>query len=524
MAKKIDMETEFATLPDVPEGFEKWCYSYLENPRIYYKRHGKIADCFCAECGKKFVTEKIPVKGGIGECPHCHNKGEWEWERITRVFWEEYSVMLLQKTSTQDLVARMYWVTSSYDQGRIRRKECEETKRYFLHMGDVSKFHFSCCWGKRGWEKRWGTSSNGQGFQHDYIYPGWQQAIRESNLKYAEEFAVKRVKMGEEYPYSVSRTCLIKALCAYASNPAVEMYEKSGMTKLVDHIIRQDGKTRLVNRRAKTALKQLRLRDKAMLNELIRHKGDPILLEILQTESKSGTTYTEEQRHFLRDTFTAYRGKENINYLLRYMTLQKLMNRLEKYAKQENTRCKSAVITEYTDYLKMREELGYDMTNELYIYPKNLKEKHDQMVKERNAKRDELHIEKMKQKYPKIEERYQALYKKYAYECEGYLIRPAKDAGEIVMEGRILHHCVGGDTYLGRHDRGKTTILFLRKSEEPDTPYYTIEIRGKEILQWYGIRDTKPDKEIIGPWLDAYVEHLAAGRKKKDKGVETHAA
>lgn len=33
------------------------------------------------------------------------------------------------------------------------------------------------------------------------------------------------------------------------------------------------------------------------------------------------------------------------------------------------------------------------------------------------------------------------------------------------MEGRTLHHCVGGDTYLGRHDRGESYILMLRAQE-----------------------------------------------------------
>ena len=92
------------------------------------------------------------------------------------------------------------------------------------------------------------------------------------------------------------------------------------------------------------------------------------------------------------------------------------------------------------------------------------------------------------------------------------------NAGEIILEGRMLHHCVGGDSYLSKHNRGETAILFLRREESPDNSYYTIEIKGNEIVQWYGLRDKKPDKEIIGPWLDKYVESLKGTKKLKAAG------
>ena len=44
--------------------------------------------------------------------------------------------------------------------------------------------------------------------------------------------------------------------------------------------------------------------------------------------------------------------------------------------------------------------------------------------------------------------------------------------------------------------------------ENLDVPYYTIEIRGNEVLQWYGKFDKKPDKEKIEKWLEEYKRHL----------------
>ena len=53
---------------------------------------------------------------------------------------------------------------------------------------------------------------------------------------------------------------------------------------------------------------------------------------------------------------------------------------------------------------------------------------------------------------------------------------------------------------------GKTWILFLRKKENPEKPYYTIEIDMKDdtILQYYAEYDRKPDQKAISRVLDKF--------------------
>ena len=55
----------------------------------------------------------------------------------------------------------------------------------------------------------------------------------------------------------------------------------------------------------------------------------------------------------------------------------------------------------------------------------------------------------------------------------------------------------------------KAIILVIRHENEPDKPYITVEYKNNKVQQWYGIRDTKPDKEIIDSFLKAYVAHIA---------------
>ena len=83
-----------------------------------------------------------------------------------------------------------------------------------------------------------------------------------------------------------------------------------------------------------------------------------------------------------------------------------------------------------------------------------------------------------------IAERFKKANKVYFYHSGKLTIRPAKDAAEIVTEGRLLHHCVGGETYLRKHENKQAIILFLRTDDT--VPYITVEMdpSGK-ILQWY---------------------------------------
>lgn len=202
------------------------------------------------------------------------------------------------------------------------------------------------------------------------------------------------------------------------------------------------------------------------------------------------------------------------------MTLQKLLNRIEKYSGCEyGTECSSAsarirhTATTYADYLSMRINLGYDLNNTVYQQPQDLEAEHNKMVMETNKEEMDKHLKEVAERYPEIRHVYRGLRNKYLYEDDKYIIRPARSAEEIVMEGRLLHHCVGGDTYLNKHNTGKTYILMLRFKAEPDIPYITVEIDAKNprILQWYGDKDKKPDEKNMQSWLNTWLMKLKTG-------------
>lgn len=501
MAKiKFDMEEAFKTVPEEPAGFREYCLNRLESIAIYYRREGKKAECTCGKCGMNFATNRIPIRNGEATCPICGHRGFWEWKRITKAFFDDRAVALIQCTTDNNLVVRLYRIHQYYQQYSVAEQKITESRRYFLYLGDSFKIHNGLVYTSKGWECRWGRNEC-EGIYPEAIYPGWKEQLKKSALKYCD---IEKICGSRTIPNDI-----VEGLLTFSNNPAIEMYAKAGMNLLVQHLLIKEGKTKYINRRGKSISTQFRINDKERIRKLIEHRGDVRYLEIYQKEKKYGLKYTDEQVKFLVESGKYWKGTENVAYLLRFMTIQKLMNRIEKYCKQKGGyTSESSAISAYVDYLKMREELGYDMRNEVFLHPNNLKEKHDLMVQEKNARADELHMVKMKDKYPQIAERYKKLCKKYCFEKDGLVIRPAMNAAEIVAEGRELHHCVGREMYLKQHAEGRSFILFLRRKEVPDVPYYTIEIKDSEIVQWYGIRDTKPDEYLVKAWLNDFTDNL----------------
>jgi hypothetical protein len=241
---------------------------------------------------------------------------------------------------------------------------------------------------------------------------------------------------------------------------------------------------------------------------------------------KDVTSWTEEQ------IMKAYAMRIDASYemFFRYISISQLINRVEKWIGREIIflnnatafgdvkACQKAAY--YRDYINMRIEYGYDMKRSTSLYPRDLSEAHRAMVLAANRKDNEAKAAEREKAYPEFKKRFRSLKARYGYKAGDLMIRPAKTILEVMEEGQLLHHCVGAsDTYIGRHARGESAILFLRYVSDPNTPYITVEIKDEKILQWYGRNDTKPDKEVIEKWLSAWIEAITERKKEAAKGA-----
>lgn len=95
--------------------------------------------------------------------------------------------------------------------------------------------------------------------------------------------------------------------------------------------------------------------------------------------------------------------------------------------------------------------------------------------------------------------------KKYEYSEDKYCIIAPEVVQELDIEGNVLHHCVG--TYKHNLAGGNEIILFLRRTDDPRTPYYTIDLDPDGFIRqihtkYNGNIKDDPEKEDLKNFLD----------------------
>lgn len=178
---------------------------------------------------------------------------------------------------------------------------------------------------------------------------------------------------------------------------------------------------------------------------------------------------------------------------------------------QEKKHSGRYMICVWFDYIEAAADCGRDLTVRNVIMPKDLIGAHDEAAAARKVIMEERENKLAEERAKKLDDR-------YGYENGGYIIRPPKDTKEIVYEGNALKHCVGG--YAARHARGETTILFMRAAATPSKPLYTIEIRGKTLIQAHGYQNIKNPQDVpeAQAFIDEWLAWVQAGSKRGKDG------
>lgn len=510
---------------------------------LFYRKKNSRATVCCSACGG--VTEgrfkagisyesqferriKEPVDRQVGHCPLCGSLGTYcPQGKAGRVKEKSASVFLADRYLEKGVVLRYIKLykeiileeyvgesTNVEMHGAYEKLSgVELTRSYFLPgkkaQTDYHKHDTFLC--KDYWDDCNTAWSQGSilTIGEAVVHPGTWDALEGTFLQYCgmETYADQRGGVLNAKDY----------LERYIDFPQIEILSKIGLTDVVESMIK--GYCGIVaDTGARRADKFLGIRQ-ARVKLLREHKGSTGILSVLQIEYRMDQNWTEDQIKALEEL--RIRDGENICEALEVTTIQKILNNIAHYAgcgygtgctEAEHRLRQTAII--YLDYLHMRKQLGYDMSNTVYQKPRCLNAAHAKMVSEINKKEADKRIVKVEEIYHDIRKNYRRLRKEYFYQDNRYLIRPARSAGEIVIEGRVLHHCVGGDGYLANHDKGKRYILMMRRAEEPKIPYITVEIdKQYHIIQWYGEHDNKPDEENIQQWLDGYTEWLKSPRQ-----------
>lgn len=343
------------------------------------------------------------------------------------------------------------------------------------------------CWTPERWERRKDVKlpyATG-GMWNYYCVPRYQKTVthpsflREKgrDLKYANLDMLRLGFNEPDNPYA-----LIGYIHNFLKYPSIEILEKAGFEYIVGE--RANGcKSRAVNWRAKDLRKILGLKPAevkefrelgryAKLYELEKYKGI----------KKMGYKVSFNQIGMLPD----YNLSERISVIEKHVKLEKAL----EYLEMQGGDCGI-----YLDYLRECKRLGYDMKNKKVLFPAELQAAHEETS-------EKIRIQADSKKKVMFKESTDKIYGRPAYREEKLLIRPAQSPEELAKESAALHHCVR--TYVDRVARGECVILFIRKTESPDKPYFTLELSPKgEIIQCRGDSNCaypKEVKEFLARW------------------------
>ena len=94
------------------------------------------------------------------------------------------------------------------------------------------------------------------------------------------------------------------------------------------------------------------------------------------------------------------------------------------------------------------------------------------------------------------------------------MIRPCANEEELILEGKLLHHCVA--TYAKSYAEGRTAILFIRRTSEPDKPFFTLEFdeKAKRVRQNRGLRNCDRTPEVTA-FETAWLDYVRCARPKE---------
>lgn len=472
---------------------------------LYYKRHGKMLEGFCSHCRTE-VTLPIPrgAKKGkqlndvIAFCPHCHSKVRLKMagRSYNTIDWERMEY--IQRVADGFLVRSM--VVNRHHDADFRKHKPkqwikEDFRTFFSYSGSEREFFYY---------HHYITGENEWIFQQ-YSEP-CEGSVYNGNLR--------KIFSGTEFQHSGLPEFLAKDpypirsdryLEEYIRHPALELFSKIGMTRLVRGAVGDSSssvihfKNPLASNPAEVlGVTKRELREMRALN--ISSDGCNLWIELKKAGYSVDTAMMKKLWSYGVTQFWS------VERIAKYGDIMKTVEYMQSQDEKERS------LSDWADYIENCKKLGYDITDKHVKYPCEFRKMHDRVADEVMEKENSVRCNTFRRLYRKYS-------KLYEYEDRNFLVRIPRSPDDLIREGREMHHCVG--TYIDRVAEEKSIILFIRRKEAPDVPFITAEIspdnRPVQIQDKY---DKVPPEEVMKFWkkyqevvLPAAADKAAKNRK-----------
>lgn len=526
--KKAHWDQRMSLIPPVPEGFMTWADKdgTRQDHFLFYKRKNRRSSTkivYCTRCGHTSEGGfDMRHSGGRPEewtfrshaeyynCPFCgHLLATKQWGRNNYLGTHSY-VVLPQLVEGGEIVLRQFEVKKLFyrEKDGLGLKDqwaynvaVVERSRVFVNPTTFDSIESYAVRDTQRFGITWAASECHPGRvavpESDFV--GELYTLNAGEIGRAsslQEVVIKECASGE---YGGSPQARLRRACR---RRCTEYLIKSGLTAFARQIL--DG-----------AWNGCMKADAKDLKTLLGLDGQ----QLRTMKDINGTMVTLENLHAIRDMnekadleTIGYMEKEKI-YITSLpigrtgMNLQRTMNYLRK---QSRGREFKKTLSLYKDYLDMAEGRGMDLRDEIVCRTPRLDELHDRYVEEAAARKATDRDLQVDRRFKRIREENAENKKHFEYSRQGFVIVVPERASDITREGREQHHCVGAtDTYIDKMDRRKTFILFLRKEDNIQKPYYTLEVKYEgSIIQAYGAYDRQPDWEEVKAFLEAFTRQI----------------
>lgn len=467
-------DQDLAQVPELPKDWAHWAdkVAVRENFIFYHYKRGGAKTGYCTFCGKEVPISGHPYHNKEGRCTRCRHPVVFKALGRAGYFQtDKYYAYLIQRCR-DGFVIREFWANRTYRKDRLPHSEPywhEFRRSIYDHSGEVRSYYWGMYCQR---ETRWIAGSPCY-----YAYYGDQSGrVYGKTLPSLEKKELRQTGLAE-WIRSHPITDPEKYLAVWKRLPQMEQIWKAGLQRLTKECFNNcDSVRKLVLCPSEPGLIRALGLDASKFRRLRQLDGDTETLAWLQLEKKTGQRIPDEMLHwFQKERISA----KDLLFIADRMSLVQIKNYLQRQKQYFDGSCRQALTT-WQDYLAMAERLHYDTSDEIVYRVHKLRQRHDELVLQGEAGSLEEQAEKMAAKYPHVDAICMELQNKYAYTDEEYTVIAPQNIFEIIKEGRMLHHCVGndgaGERYYDRIERRESFILFLRRTDEPNDPYYTLEI------------------------------------------------
>lgn len=500
-----------------PKGFRDWYEhnGFDGSNFIYYKGAGAKTG-YCTSCLKTVQLDVKPKHNMPGKCPVCH--------RIINY------VSRAKKKNDVHVRCRAFTYIQRYKDGLIQRRFVAGRTDTMNALG-VNKCDF--------WESETHRQIVSAGVVEVYEYGEYKRrkmcwhetdlycVPSDGSMVYARNLSNVFRHYRTSYPIAVKSGCVEdigRYLKKEKERPLIEMCMKAGLTMLGRYFLNDWGyKNTEKNINAHELGKMLCI-DKGRLKRLKDINGDGKILRWLQEEKRNNTVYQDEDIMTLceADIYPEDTKRKNP---FQYLSMHKVCNYLRKQqeyrrllGRKENMRY---LWSDWCDYVDMMQKMKMDCTVELLLKPKDLTVAHNELVARISLKDSVKEIQEKEKKFKNAKKLLESgELKKYEYSDGRYCIVSPGSIKDIYEEGIVLKHCIHTcDIYFQRMDIRETYLLFLRRTDKPDVPWYTLEIEpGGNIRQKKSVlNEAYKDLDDAMPFLKKWQQWVKKNLSAKDK-------